>query len=162
MNKQEKISTVYNWLKQGYTVKGLSGGEMSIGGKYIYYSHFGNSSVTVSKKSVEFLITKIFNDTDFYIIDKGKMFCTDEMTAFYSNIVTDFEFINCDNENKLFEYNDTITNLLINMQDIAEKYAKLHTDDNVVRFEVKRIISDNADKDFIQHTRHFASWNFAI
>ena len=70
MNMQQKIDTVYQWLKEGYTVHGVTSGKMWIDGKYIRYLHFGSSAMTVSKKSVHFLLTEIFDDvSDFYIID---------------------------------------------------------------------------------------------
>lgn len=165
MNMQQKIDTVYQWLKEGYTVHGVTSGEMWIDGKYIKYSHFGSSAMTTSKKSVHFLLTKIFDDvSDFYIIDsEDLMQCTDKMTALYCNgIGSDFEFCDRDNENKLFVYADTITQMIINMQNIAEKYAKQHMDDNIVRFKVTRKISRDADRDFIEHTKFFNNWMFAV
>ena len=165
MNMQQKIDTVYQWLKEGYTVHGVKSGKMWIDGKYIRYLHFGSSAMTVSKKSVHFLLTKIFNDvSDFYIIDEEDLMqCTDKMTAFYCNgIGSDFTFYDRDRENKLFVYADTITQMIINMQSIAEKHTKQYTDDNVVRFKVTRKISPEADRDFIEHTKFFNNWTFAV
>ena len=99
-----------------------------------------------------------------YIIDnEDLMQCTDKMTAFYCNgIGSDFTFYDRDRENKLFVYADTITQMIINMQSIAEKHTKQYTDDNVVRFKVTRKISHTADKDFIEHTKFFNNWMFAV
>ena len=165
MNMQQKIDTVYQWLKEGYTVHGVKSGKMWIDGKYIRYLHFGSSAMTVSKKSVHFLLTEIFDDvSDFYIIDnEDLMQCTDKMTAFYCNgIGSDFTFYDRDSENKLFVYADTITQMIINMQSLAEKHAKQYTDYDVVRFRVTRKISPEADRDFIEHTKFFNNWTFAV
>ena len=56
MNMQQKIDTVYQWLKEGYTVHGVTSGEMWTDGKYKSFSGLFNpqplaQSVFISRLS---------------------------------------------------------------------------------------------------------------
>lgn len=53
-------------------------------GKYIHYSHYGNSAISFIKRDFNFLLDEIFDDTNsFYFIEKQDYF--DICNAYFEN-----------------------------------------------------------------------------
>lgn len=82
MTNAEKVNTVCNWLKQGYTVYLLDSKKIAFIKSYSTLIIYSDSKYMVkySKKEVAYDINNKFAaDSEFYIIDDdGKMFCTNE------------------------------------------------------------------------------------
>lgn len=167
MNKQEKINTIFGWLKAGYAVKicGNHRDTMWIDEKYIHVWHYGSYAINKTKTALknEYECFCKYDDVDFYIIDNnGKMRCTDEAMENYCNTtINTFKFhhrhimSNTIDKKPLFVKHCTIAEMMANMLDIAEEYSKAHSEENIVHYVVNR---ENDNGNFPM----WNSWNFAV
>lgn len=160
MNINEKVKTISNWLKAGYTVKRVGTMYAAIWKddfKNLYHwNNYGSSAIGSNQKELKRLLTVIFDrDDEFYIIDiLGKMqsTCKDlvessekchTFTLWHRNIWTY-------QETPLEQHKMTLTEMINSYYDIAEKYSKNHSAENYVSFAMS---SENP---------FFNYWNFHI
>jgi hypothetical protein len=160
MNKQ-KINTVFEWLQNGYSVvvAGQKRTNMWTNGKHILISHFGQYAI---KNTIDALEKELDGwDDDFYIVDGGKIKCTDEVMEKYCNTtINTFSFhkryimSNTIDKKPLFVKKCTIAEIITTMCKLAEEYKNEHPKENLVHFVVNR---ENDNNNFPM----WNSWNFA-
>lgn len=151
MSKNNMAKTIYSWLLSGYKVKEVGSyspftGYMLLDGDYINFNNFGSSAVKFSLDSIQWLLDKIFNDTEnFYIIDENEnMACTDdEMENYCNNTLQTFSFherfiMSNTVGDCLFTFKGTITEFIKRRYELAKNYSKNHKDENIVHFQVFR------------------------
>ena len=160
MNINEKVKTISNWLKAGYTVKRVGTMYAAIWKddfKNLYHwNNYGSSAIRSNQKELKRLLTVIFDrDDEFYIIDAiGKMQSTCESIARSSEKCYTFTLWHRNiwtlQEQPLQQYKMTLAEMIGSYFDIAEKYSKDHSAENYVSFAMS---SENP---------FFNYWNFHI
>lgn len=148
------LELIYSWLKNGYKIHAGAGKNCysvnmyyDAESGYIKYNHFGSSALEFSKKNLDWILKKIFDDVNlFWCIDDDENFrCTDPAVEFSCNSICEFEFYDrFENTGRPFmKYSSSMKYMLIHMWDVVEEFNK-RQNTNHVHITLKRPYNTNS------------------